>query len=454
MKRSRGPSRLFPDGICDVSYDGGLEEVCWTDAHPHEVSSQGPTSLRQCFAWAQHFLQQIQKSPASFSRLVDNITKGLNIRTHYSGMDAPVEALATIVDAIAQTGVPVTPEANMHLSHAADIWQPAQKVLRALPHGPQHVFGDILERWGPDVASKLEHIEEEIETNFEIAKEKIVALVHDSAKAQKQLRALRADMSEQTIDRMMSCLEKNTHVLQGSTSQCVKHGRLCATTDRSREPGELTFAVAGASCVEFSTMGGQRHFSGKTAKFFLSWLVERKVLGDEAFFLVENVPQFSAYIEKLATLLPDHSIQTAQLSPHHFGFPNSRNRIFVLFLNAKMGYRLQRPFCEASLQCFHRSVILDGDALFMAPADEVSLHQTARTHSSHSVAANPAEASMGVGSRMRLEGHVQAEASRMQLAAKRKHEEVGGDKPRIVNITQTSQFSTPSQLMPCVTNPV
>ena len=455
MKRCRGPSRLFPEGICDVSYDGGLQEVCLEEARPDKVASQGPTSLPQCFDWAQHFLHELESDKESFARLLENIRGGLNIRTHYSGMDAPVEALRTLLEVIAASGLPVTPEESMHLSHAADMWQPAQKVLCSLPHGPSHVFGDILERWGPQVVGELEAIEAEVETNYEVAKEKIMTLVQDPTKAQKQLRTLRADMSEQTIDRMMACLEAHKGVLQDCTSQCCKHQRKCRTMDVTQEPGKLTCAVAGASCVEFSTMGGQRHFSGKTAKVFLSWLAERKTVADsEAFFLVENVPQFSAYIDKFATLLPDHSIQTVQLSPHLFGFPNTRNRIFVLFLNTKQGYRLRKPFCETSFQRFQRSVVLDGDALFMAPVEEVKLHQAARSRAQSdrsTVAANAAEASMGVGSRMRLEGHVQAEAERM-MAAKRKHDdhEVSGDKPRIVNLTQTSQFSTPSQLMPAL----
>ena len=188
MKR-RGPSRVFPDGVCDVSYDGGMQELCMS---PTNISVQGPSSLSQCFAWSRHFLSVLSKDDESLVRLINNVRGGLNIRTHYSGMDAPGEALRGIADALADAGHNVDPDRVINLSHSADIWPIAQKVLCTLPEGPTHVFGDLLDRWGSKVRHDLGVIETNVDAAFEAEKNKITSKERDPTKLNQRLRTLRA----------------------------------------------------------------------------------------------------------------------------------------------------------------------------------------------------------------------------------------------------------------------
>ena len=50
--------------------------------------------------------------------------------------------------------------------HAADIWNTARQVLLHMPHPPVHVFGDVVQRWGPEVAQMLEAIEIDIDKYY------------------------------------------------------------------------------------------------------------------------------------------------------------------------------------------------------------------------------------------------------------------------------------------------
>ena len=90
-----------------------------------------------------------------------NLTQGLRVLTHYSGLDAPIEALRALVGAAKDAGMrlPVYP---VKAVHAADIQERARAIIMSIPDSApngtaqEHVYGDMLERWPEAVVQQLE----------------------------------------------------------------------------------------------------------------------------------------------------------------------------------------------------------------------------------------------------------------------------------------------------------
>ena len=219
----------------------------------------------------------------------------------------------------------------------------------------------------------------------------------------------RTRFSKVTFDRMASLLHQHVDELKKTHAFCYRHNMRCPVD--GAPSGRLTFAVAGASCVEFSSMGHGRHFTGKTATVFLSYLIERRCMEDEAFFLVENVPSFADYADLILQYLPGYTVHVVIMSPNQFGYPNTRRRCHMLFLNEAKGYTMRKPFNDKSISAFFRSVVLDGDCFFIASADQVSAHVNESMRAQGDQCGHgDGDLRMPVGARMRLEGHILSEA--------------------------------------------
>ena len=69
---------------------------------------QGSSSLKGLFAWPEALLSQMDD--LAYKNLIQHLQGGVDIRTHYSGMDAPLMALRTLVAALTMQGHPVGAE--------------------------------------------------------------------------------------------------------------------------------------------------------------------------------------------------------------------------------------------------------------------------------------------------------------------------------------------------------
>ena len=285
----RGPSRAFPDGTAIINDDGGTQTAVH-DVAVGEQTMSGPDNLADLFRWPSEVLRVVlgaecplgtaspvaprftsQSLPVARKRTREkleevrtelvprhlfqkNLEAGLQIRTHYSGLDAPIEALRALIGAAKDLGMDL-PDCPVWATHAADIQDRARSmILQIPPDAPhvtpqEHVFGDMLERWPEDVRGVLEEIEDEGRRDF--------AQSHEDGKAH---------VVQEMWDVLMDAVEGGC--LHDSQSYCWRHKCKCPVL-QERHPSEcggMVWAVAGPSCTDFSARGSRQRVLGATTK--------------------------------------------------------------------------------------------------------------------------------------------------------------------------------------------
>ena len=111
-----------------------------------------------------------------------------------------------------------------------------------------------------------------------------------------------------------------------------------ASTDWAQEQEEETLGrihghIAGVECQDWSPMGKQAGWQGRTAESFAAWLVARWQR-DEDYIIVENVARFpSRCLEEL--LGQRFALRKLVVSPIDLGVPVHRKRQYMLMVNTQ-----------------------------------------------------------------------------------------------------------------------
>ena len=122
--------------------------------------SLGPRSYAEIFDWPAKGLESIAAACKCRGRDAMAYLQGLMscsaeivLTTHFSGMGTSEMALAMIEDMLQQHGISLP----MRVHSATDFNQDCRKVLMSYqpPHGPEHVFGDILDRLPEQAKDRL-----------------------------------------------------------------------------------------------------------------------------------------------------------------------------------------------------------------------------------------------------------------------------------------------------------
>ena len=172
------------------------------------------------------------------------------------------------------------------------------------------------------------------------------------------------------------------------------------------------------------------NLAGRTCKSIMCWLYERKAVR-EPMIVMEEVLLFDRHFEaELVQFLPEYDVHKVCLSPHFFGYPASRHRMYYCLLLRERFY--MDGNLEELIASWHCSCDLDGDALMVASAKQIAReNEETRRRRPGFVAADLC--GMSAASMARLDSHVQREE------AERKKRKVTGDRCRMVNISQTGE---------------
>lgn len=163
------------------------------------------------------------------------------------------------------------------------------------------------------------------------------------------------------------------------------HGDINAVDLRADIPTH-DILCAGFPCQPFSKAGKQQGFNDEKERGNLFYKI-MEILGDHQpeYVILENVPNLKSHDEgrtyetiyNLLSVLYD--VQDAILSPHFFGIPQHRKRIYIVGrLKSKGGLRgfsfpddTQRPNCDI------RSIIVEDDTDYMSLRDMTRQHLAA-----------------------------------------------------------------------------
>ena len=118
---------------------------------------------------------------------------------------------------------------------------------------------------------------------------------------------------------------------QSDVSYCHKHGRSCQAGRLTRGDGsQLDGHVAGVTCIDWSGLGSQMGWLGKSSLAFMVWLADQ-LDHKRDFIMAECVMNFDdAMLGELAG--SDNVLTTFTLSPDQFGSPSTRLRKYMILL--------------------------------------------------------------------------------------------------------------------------
>ena len=156
---------------------------------------------------------------------------------------------------------------------------------------------------------------------------------------------------------------------------CFKHGRRCVVT-RSTLPNGLRGCVAGATCSDWSSMGGEEGWGGDSALVFLCFLREMRYQNFD-FIIIENTALFDE--SGLEPLLEYYDKVTLKFSPVLLGIPVQRVRKYMILTRrgvlqwrdevTKLGHM------QAFKLVFGRRVMMKGVDMARAPAEMLGAYK-------------------------------------------------------------------------------
>lgn len=153
---------------------------------------------------------------------------------------------------------------------------------------------------------------------------------------------------------------------------CYQHGCVCDPKDFT---GKLQVNVAGVTCYDWSLLGNQLGWLGKSSIVFMARLQGEMFHHQRDIILAECVEGFDDDV--FGELVSDHySLTTWTLSPVMFGFPATRQRKYMVLLrktSVRWMPQIEDPVALFS-HLFHRPTVLQGNAFWNAPGTFIDRH--------------------------------------------------------------------------------
>ncbi len=269
-------------------------------------------TLLDVFAWPRANLVLAQhRHPDWLDQDVVDIAntslQDLTISTAFSGIDCPGISLNMLVEELHHV-FPALP----HVRNLCAIEAHAECIreLMLMPHGPAHVFGNILDFCTDALRARLD-----VETRYD----------YD------EMRAL--------------ILQPGQVLLKAACRSCACVGKACRCAFACAR-----LHIAGTPCTDFSSLGAMLAKNGPTISFFLVWTQMRYELMEEL-ILLENVPNFP--LELLRQLFSfAYDIHSIVLCATQFGKSMRRRRRYTLLVRRAV-VELTRPL-SATVELFGR----------------------------------------------------------------------------------------------------
>ena len=260
------------------------------DAVLPDSHRRAPVGLEEVLSWPDYLLGRAQEhgSAMALKRLLCDV--GVLLNTDYSGMGCAEMSMRAILASSDFSG-----DAYLLVWRGSDMSETCRKILCESKDGPEHVFGNLMDR---------------------VTDSRRYALEQEHNRASKQyMRLIGKGMSKvaaaskvgNTLLREVSCILAGQEV--GGEQWCYKHQKMCPSLEPPEghpcfRLGRFKLAVAGTTCTHFSSMGRQRAFAGWSTLPFM-------ILSDR-----DDALEASCHLARVHTDIPQHSPRTGLLGLH------------------------------------------------------------------------------------------------------------------------------------------
>lgn len=331
----------------------------------------GPTTVASLFDFMQDIGDSLWALPDTRARFLDTCSSRIDISTDYSGIDAPMIAMARV-----QRYVQDMMQAPFMYTHYSSCEvEPSLQALLADSFAfvrPQHIFGDILDRIPKEHRCKMDSMLAQLPPKRSRAK------CPDTD-------ARRRNVYNQIGEYMRA--HKFDIFGKGCSAPCRAHGGKCCLVmhedpldvDGHSMPRPLKLNISGPICCGWSSIGQRHGLSHPSAYPWHCFLTQREV-ADEDMFIIENSVHFppSIVVERLGHT---HELRFIMCGPEDLGWPTTRKRIYIIGVRRETfiwaadrhssggGKDDEHNSTQHFLSLFGRSVQLDGD-IFLLDDDD------------------------------------------------------------------------------------
>ena len=332
--------------------------------------SLGPRSYAEIFDWPAKGLESIAAACKCRGRDAMAYLQGLMscsaeivLTTHFSGMGTSEMALAMIEDMLQQHGISLP----MRVHSATDFNQDCRKVLMSYqpPHGPEHVFGDILDRLPEQAKDRLIARQLYYKQQFEKASGN-GASPHGGVSK----RNLAREVGNRFIQETINILLQERGMLCDQAF-CYRHECNCPIFPDGLAGHQFHLEIAGSVCTPWSLQGAGLGWLDPASLPFMVWAIQLKKAQPHA-FLHECTPSFP--VDVLAQIVDEFKVEAATCCPTDFGIPQSRRRVYRKGSHITKVTRVLDYNMTVLQEVFFRVPAIDGTAYFCAPAAEVQAY--------------------------------------------------------------------------------
>ena len=329
----------------------------------------GPTTCEEALNWVPPCLHQMHDMGLGLynvdyrDRLQKALASGLLLRTDFSGLGGPEEALDQILTGLGMSRELVT------CQRAGDILEHCRAALchRTGVSAPRCVHADIVDRCPPGLSQELESMRTRY---LQAATEQYQK---SKSKGEDMFHVLGRKFVRRALQKLSNRAQR-TGWASHHTALCCKHFDSCPIFPALPDGfNGLLCSAAGINCYDFSGMGLQKKFLGDSGLVFVVWAWER-LMSKEDFFIVECVTNFDdAFLSDL--LRESYDLVCLKVCPTLLGLPVSRERKYMVCLGKTMCWDtevLVQGHQTAFESFFARQIMIPGDDLLRASDDAVA----------------------------------------------------------------------------------
>ena len=296
-------------------------------------------------------------------RLCQAMQDGVLLRTDYSGCGTAEESLRHL--SLASHEKLGSPLGMCSTQAAGDIQPHCQKLLASHKGDfqPKCVFDDIMMRMPLSLVSRATRMQA-------VYLRKANVQVNAGKMTRKEAHTKYGRDFLQKIFPLVADAVRTRRSKKKLTAHCWIHKKQCEVCPR-RSPSHKGWlaSVSGISCFDFTGMGLQKGWFGKSALPFVQWLAER-VAAEEDFCIVECVPQFvHQHMHELVASTMD--IAVLEICPTLFGDPVVRKRKYMILTRKKAAtwdpIISKTGFQQSFEMLFARTTRMCGDDKLCAP---------------------------------------------------------------------------------------
>ena len=299
-----------------------------------QAPEESPVGIDQVLAWPEYIRRCIEKKNG-MAALRNMMKVGVHINTDFSGMGCPELAVKAMSKPFRDVSMD---DEHILLWRASDCNARCRKILCAGNDGPQHVFGDLMGRLSVRRQAKLKSAHRAAEKKYRTLTSDGVPLARAATIVGEKLR--------RTVAK----------VLQGQgfggMLWCYKHEKMCPACGPPADhpqhrAGYFRIAVAGTTCITWSSMGTKKGWAGWPTIPFMVWAAEVNAWNPHA-IIHECVPLFD--VEFLAEVFPNYVASSIVFSPQLLGIPSMRMRRWTLLTRKDVQTKL--PFANSEFAQF------------------------------------------------------------------------------------------------------